>query len=40
MMWIHDILGRERSGGRIKMEPPIFASLVSSFDYIENCNRD
>ena len=38
-MWVHDILGRERLSGRIKLDPPVFASLIGSFDYIQNCNR-
>ena len=25
--------------GRIKIESPAFACLISSFDYLENCNR-
>ena len=33
------LLERERTSGRMKIDPPIFANLISSFEYLENCNR-
>ena len=38
-MWVHDLLAGERNAGRIKLEPPIYASLIASFEYIESSNR-
>lgn len=39
ILWATSLLERERTSGRMKMDPPIFASLITSFDYLENCNR-
>jgi len=39
MLWVHDLIGKERQSGRLQLEPPVFANLVSSFEYIYNCNR-
>ena len=38
-MWVHDLLACERNAGRIKLEPPIYASLIASFEYIDSSNR-
>ena len=38
-MLFFSLVERERTSGRLKMDPPIFANLISSFDYLEGCNR-
>ena len=30
---------RARTEGKIKIEPPVYANLISSLDYIEGSNR-
>ena len=39
VLWALKLLQRARSEGKIKVEAPVFASLVSAFDYIEEQNR-
>ena len=26
--------------GKVVIEPPVYANLISSFDYVEGCNRN
>ena len=30
---------KSRSEGKINIEPPVYANLISSLDYVESCNR-
>jgi len=39
MQWAVDLLQRERADGRLKMEPPLYANLITGFDYLETSNR-
>ena len=39
IVWACSAIQRARTEGQIKIEPPVFANLISSFDYIEAANR-
>ena len=39
IVWAINLLQSERASGRLKIEPPVYANLISSFDYIETSNR-
>lgn len=39
ILWIIQLVQKERFSGRLKMEPPLYANLIASIDYLENCNR-
>ena len=39
MLWAMKLLTKARSEGKVKIEPPIFANLISSFEAIETANR-
>ena len=39
ILWITTLLQKERFSGRLKIEPPLYANLISSIDYLESCNR-
>ena len=39
ILWIIQLVQTERFSGRLKMEPPLYANLIASIDYLENCNR-
>lgn len=39
LLWAMKLLQRARSEGKITVEPPAFVNLISSFEYIETCNR-
>ena len=39
IVWANKLLQKARAEGKIKIEPPVFANLISSLDYVEGCNR-
>lgn len=39
LLWAMNLLQRERTAGKIKVEPPVYANLIGAFDYLEGCNR-
>ena len=39
MVWACSAIQRARTEGKIKIEPPVFANLISSLDIIEGSNR-
>ncbi len=39
ILWALKLIQRARTEGKIAIEPPVYANLISSFDYIEGCNR-
>ena len=39
ILWAVNLIHAERTAGRIIVEAPIYATLISSFDYIDSCNR-
>jgi len=39
ILWALKLLCRARKLGKVTLEPPIYANLVTSFEYIEDCNR-
>eukprot|EP00095_Tigriopus_kingsejongensis_P001211 maker-scaffold1592_size34625-snap-gene-0.6 protein:Tk01211 transcript:maker-scaffold1592_size34625-snap-gene-0.6-mRNA-1 annotation:"PREDICTED: bestrophin-1-like" len=39
ILWAMKLLQRARTEGKITIEPPVFTSLINSFDYIITCNR-
>ena len=39
ILWALKLIQRARTEGKITIEPPVYANLISSFDYIEGCNR-
>lgn len=39
VLWALKLIQKARSENKIQIEPPVYASLVSSFDYLEQCNR-
>jgi len=39
LLWVNELLAQERASGRLGIEPTLYANLVNSFDYLENCNR-
>ena len=39
LLWSLKLIQRARSEGKITIEAPVYASLVSGFDYIETSNR-
>jgi len=39
MLWALKLVQRARTEGKITIEPPVYASLVSGFDFIEESNR-
>ena len=39
IVWASKLLQKARTEGMIKIEPPVFANLISSLDYVEGCNR-
>ncbi len=39
ILWAVKLLQRARSEGKIAMEAPVYANLISSIDYVESCNR-
>ena len=40
VLWAIKLIERARTEGKIKIEPPVFANLISSLDYITTCNRN
>ncbi len=39
ILWALKLLQRARTEGKITVEAPVYASLISGFDYLETCNR-
>ena len=39
ILWAISLLQKEKISGRFKIDPPVYSSLVSSFEYIETSNR-
>ena len=39
LLWACKLIQRARTEGKVTIEPPVYANLISSFDYIEGCNR-
>lgn len=39
ILWAVKLIQRARTEGKIAMEPPVYAALINSVDYIESCNR-
>ncbi len=39
MLWALKLIQRARSEGKITIEAPVYATLVSGFDFIESSNR-
>ena len=39
ILWACKLIQRARTEGKITIEPPVYANLISSFDYIEGSNR-
>ena len=39
ILWAINLLQKEKATGRFQIEPPVYASLISSFEYIETSNR-
>ena len=39
ILWALKLLQRARTEGKIEIEAPVYANLVSAFEYIRNCNR-
>ena len=39
ILWACKLIERARTDGKIKIEPPVYANLISGVDYIEQCNR-
>ena len=39
LLWGLQLIQRARTEGKIVIEAPVYSCLVSSFDYIETCNR-
>jgi len=40
LLWALKLLQRARAQGKVSIEAPVYSNLVSSFEYIENCNRN
>jgi hypothetical protein len=38
-MWAINLLQKERTEGRLKIEATIYANIINSFEYLETCNR-
>ena len=39
ILWASKLLQKARTQGKVTIEPPVFANLISSLDYVEGCNR-
>merc|ERR1711936_937016 len=39
MLWAMKLLTKARKEGKVKIEPPVFANLITSFEAIESSNR-
>uniref|UniRef100_A0A0K2SXU1 Bestrophin homolog n=1 Tax=Lepeophtheirus salmonis TaxID=72036 RepID=A0A0K2SXU1_LEPSM len=39
LLWANKLLQKARSEEKIKVEPPLFGNLISSFDFIDSANR-
>ena len=39
VLWALKLIQIARTGNKIQIEAPVYSNLVSSFDYIESCNR-
>ena len=39
ILWALKLLCRARKDGKVTLEPPIYANLVTCFEYIEDSNR-
>ena len=39
MLWALKLLARAREEGKVTLEPPVWANMVTAFEYIEDCNR-
>ena len=39
ILWALKLLSLARKEGKVALEAPIYANLVSCFEYIEECNR-
>ena len=39
ILWAVKLLQRARTEGKVNIEPPVYASLMNSIDYVEVCNR-
>ena len=40
ILWACKLIQRARTEGKITIEPPVYANLISSLDYIEESNRN
>ena len=39
LLWACKLIQRARTEGKVVIEPPVYANLISSLDYVEGCNR-
>jgi hypothetical protein len=39
ILWAVHLLQKEKNAGRYKIEPPVYANLIQSFEYLETSNR-
>ena len=39
ILWACKLIQRARTEGKVVIEPPVYANLISSLDYVEGCNR-
>jgi len=39
VLWALNLLCRARQEGKITLEPPVWANMVTAFEYVEDCNR-
>ena len=39
ILWAMNLIQKARTEGKITIEAPVYASLISAFDYLEDCNR-
>ena len=39
ILWALNLLQNARIDGKITVEAPVYANLISAFDYLEDCNR-
>lgn len=39
ILWAMNLIQQARTDGKINVEAPVYANLISAFDYLEDCNR-
>ena len=39
LLWAMHLIQQARTEGKLQIEAPLYANLISAFEYLEDCNR-